>query len=289
MNTKKRLKHLEESNTKVLFTFGAPGSGKTTFLAALYQSMFDDPNLKISLNTSDNAEGVRYIEKISEDLTDFKFPNITAPGTIKEVDWYVEDKSLHTREREGLFTFIDMAGENLQKVYSGSQQTTSTGMYGTLNNEIIEYLTSDLDLNFILIVDYKRAQKDNKLINAFFNFITKFDNPPNNIAIVVTQWDEKPQHDPEEVEAFVRRTCKNTYLRALDMVENLKCFSCTVGSKDPTNPMRIMPDTFNLSSFNPIVGWLFEISQQPRKSSKKDRFTLSISLDDILSLVKSFK
>ncbi|MCX7096993.1 MAG: hypothetical protein NTV43_03690 [Methylococcales bacterium] len=146
MTTINDIEHLINSNTNVVFTFGDVGAGKTTLIIALYLYLFR--SVGVEINSHGNQEGLRYLKHWAAKLSnENKLPQLTVEGTVREVDWIFK-----LENKKAVFTFLDIAGENLNEVNYSKRQNTG----GELSLDINKYLNcSELSIILLCIMYYR--------------------------------------------------------------------------------------------------------------------------------------
>lgn len=231
MATINNIEHLINSNTNVVFTFGDVGSGKTTLLITLYEYLFK--NVGVELNSKGNRDGVTYLMDCAGDLRyNKKLPPPTSTKTIKEVDWMFKFKNQKIDQKVA-FTFLDMAGEDLNNVnFRRNTRNNKGNVGGTLDLDITKYLECD-DLSIILlcIIDYEKASEDNELNHIFINYIKDFNHSISGAAIIVTKWDKNPDRNPD-ISKFINTNAFATLEAIRDLNIEPYIFPFSIGEVD---------------------------------------------------------
>ena len=112
------LEALIAAKTNLILTFGDPGSGKTCFLLALYKYLLLNKQWSIRHNVLRNKDKIDRMHRfIKNERKTGQLPEATNAGEIHELDLlikpkYPDHRGLVSNNKERLFTFIDVAGED---------------------------------------------------------------------------------------------------------------------------------------------------------------------------------
>ena len=156
-----RIQELIRSGTNVVFVFGNIGTGKTCFFLTIVNYLYKTCLLR--LNSKDNIEGIAFIEKLSKQLKEKKeLPAPTSGGQIEEVDLRFKFKN-----KEVVYTFLDMAGEDLRYVdptIISSEINISSEKRGNLDEKINKYLKNQkLPVILLCFIDYELPEEQDRL------------------------------------------------------------------------------------------------------------------------------
>lgn len=224
-----RVEDIKARSGNYIFSFGYPGSGKTTFQWFLMDYLMNvgDFQTKVMVHdTSDGSEweGRRIINDWKKLWIERRFPASTKSGEedIREVRCRVTPRTGQTRPLD--FSFLEISGELLRMVMP--QEHNRPNLVPTL----AAYL-SNTKMKFILVLMLHPDVEDNDTL--FASFITYLDkNFPNlrermSLAVVISKPDESlerlrrygsvnqrvnyDEFDEEAVEDYVNRFCPETY------------------------------------------------------------------------------
>lgn len=285
MTSTDTIEKLIKSNTTVVFTFGNIGAGKTTLLISLYEYLFQ--HIGVDLNSHGNPDGIKYLVECAGELRDDnKLPPVTTTQTIKEVDWMFE-----LNKKKSVFTFLDMAGEDLDLVNPrGSIPSSNSASRGSLHAEITKYLESGkLPVILFCIIDYERSSKDNELNHIFLNYIKGFERLNiSGAAIIVTKWDKNPERN-KDIQAFINKNAIATLTSLKSIVDEPYIFPFSIGELDPEDPQKVK--SLNLTYCKPILQFLHSTSiNKPETSDEFDDTEVldlfSLALRTVFSIFK---
>ena len=197
---------LLNSDSNLVFNFGIAGAGKTCFLATMYKFFYKQWYVKS--NPKYNQAPLNRIENILTDMEAKKIlPPPTPPGESHELDLAISKTS---RDDLKYFTFLDMAGEDLNKIF----------LNGDLSNINRRYLEA-IELNPIIIcfVEYKLGSTYDRKIAHFFDYLDGEGFSFSNFALIITKWDER-EDKTLTLKRYLKTDMEQTYLRVEQMEDS---------------------------------------------------------------------
>ena len=279
------IKILCESDTTVVFTFGYIGAGKTCFLSTLYQYLFENYSLKT--NPQYNSEGLGYIQKHVKQIQSTKnLPPSTSADSIHELDlgFRINGKNL-------MFTFLDLAGEDLKMVNPDEIHSVSKKKSDCTLDEKINRFLSEPNLPVILLclIDSDKAEEQNRHVHNFFNYLVNFYNfDISRVSLIISKWDK---YKDNKLSDFVEKNIKQSKIWLEEEVTTYaSIFPFSIGNvSDDGNKLN---SDWDLKYCREIVDWLYKTSNIQRKKieSKKgaDDFKDEELAKTIITETKSF-
>jgi len=226
-------------HSKHIFLFGRSRAGKSTFLSALIKHITD--SIDVCTNPEGNLDDKILINQWLKDLTENKFPNMTPSGQIFEIE-----VAFAHREKQFQYTFIELAGEDLQQIQPefGGRLPENIENYA-LNSSAFLLLTDSSDPS--------GALSDNLMFWNFFNFIQSQRTLPLRAAVVLTKWDNKQNGETAE------NVMNSHYLQTLQWVKSVRVIE---GKVFPFSIGKVTNGTINTLDYDnkiaPIIQWILK-------------------------------
>lgn len=268
----KSCKELQDKNSNYIFVFGYTGSGKTTVLATL--DLYIRRHYMKTTDPTNNAPGIRHINRIVREISAGRFPKATATGTIIEYDVSIGHENF---DEPVNLTFIEMAGEDLKKISTDEEEGDIK-----LREEINKYLTCpNISIAFLLVADFEERVVKYKEDDLFTNFIGYLKNycrvelPLDCVGVILSKFDRDISEKTTVREVFnnyMPQTQK--HLRSKTFVENGKVFPFSVGevSRDKSGTVNGI-STIDLTDAQNIINWLFKVyNDEPEQRSAFGNF-----------------
>jgi ABC-type cobalamin/Fe3+-siderophores transport system ATPase subunit len=235
------------NNTNYIFTFGSVGSGKSTLMATLTRFLSEKATLHINPK---NINGTRlYLKDWLKKLEKQEFPPRSLTGEIVEVDLGIQFRN--TNEEDSLIiTFLEMSGEDLQKV----DIKTGDGM---LTANFVTYIKNAK--MFLIVTDFDSAKDDDQLIFLFLNkLLNEYKINIYAVALIISKWDLS--EGKINVRDFVAENMKLTknWLESSN-IEEPRVFTFSVGkvqSNLPDSESKIVQ--LLLDDSKKIITWIEE-------------------------------
>lgn len=208
-----KFKQLSNRDTNFIFLFGKPASGKSYITASMIYYMQTCGLGTLHITKSNSREAELLVEDMYKNFHDGVI--ISRTNRIDppyEIDLVFEPKDKRLPEMK--ITFLEISGENLQKVKVSDGDSTT----GTLPDDIQIYLKCrDIKLIFFLVADHQTASHDSTTINKFLEYVhNKNENLDNSsYLLAITKWDTYCDRNNEDVDAFARRNMPNIYSRLM--------------------------------------------------------------------------
>ncbi len=203
-------KSLQDRKTTFVFLFGRPGSGKTAIISSLCHFMGTHPSGSLEVRNKSNKEGLFFLKEIFRKGTKGLFLERTARNKITEVDLkYTPRKPKKSMN----LTFLEMSGEDLNKVELKRDTIAGRAQGGTLPDNIDIYLKCPrVRMVFLLVTEQSRAQEDDVFMFEFLDYLRKkqkkFRKP--KVLLLVSKWDQYGGKYKKDIGAFVARKMKLT-------------------------------------------------------------------------------
>jgi hypothetical protein len=218
-----QISYLENKETNFVFIFGKRAAGKTVITASLlnYLSSHCDFGTLVGIydeSSQSSNDGRRTLETIRRKFSEKRLPARTDQGSLTEID--IKFDPLNKSKRSLWLTFLEMAGEDLEKVdlneNSRSQFPTNIDVFFKANN---------LSMIFILVTSHNEAYKDDSLMVQFLDYIISRDARFQNsrILLLISQWDTF--QGVIELEDFLKTRMPLTFARLRKNTNAFRHFS----------------------------------------------------------------
>jgi hypothetical protein len=243
---------MQDSN--FVFFFGKPSIGKSVILASMMYYMNaragslrprrDSPNTK-------EAE-VLYFDML-DDLRRGKLPRRSTQMQVTQLNFVFEPNNTSKKVRPINLTFLEMSGEDLQKVRRG----------GSFDRKIDEYLNAEIPINFILVTDYDNIDDDDSLMISFLNEIEKKSRRFSmvNAILLVSKWDKSGDTnapDEDYLNNFIAEHMPMTNTQ-MDNYQLYKSYYTIgkIGEKKDDEGNELI-ERLNLSTAKMLSEWLYK-------------------------------
>jgi GTP-binding protein EngB required for normal cell division len=218
-----QIKQLEEKQTNYVFLFGDKVVGKSTMVASMLNRISSDPDFEVEvLRSENNSAGTRYVLDFRDALKSKKFPNRTANEETFQLDVIFYKRDSNGQRLGGTpLTFIDISGENLNKV-----SIKGDGKFPDLVD--IYFKADRIPMLFLLVTTPAKATEHDSLFNEFLDYIVSKDPKfrDSNICLVVTQYDRYKEYtNGLSIEKFVKERMPLSYGRFLSKRNGFTYFS----------------------------------------------------------------
>lgn len=223
------VQEVEEKTTgNYVFSFGFPGSGKTTFQWMLMNYLMNEGPLRVEIDIpsraqGDDWEGRAIINTWKSQWIEGRFPDPNASGEqdVREVHLNVTTTSGKKLSTD--FSFLEMSGELLQQVIPSS--TTPPSLAPLLN----AYLSNPRLKFCIVLLLSPDVEENDQLFASFISYLRKYfpgliDRA--SIALIVSKPEESLRRlnehgstagksflklDSEALQAYANKFCGETY------------------------------------------------------------------------------
>jgi len=207
-----------------IFSFGFPGSGKTTFQWMLMRYLIDHGPFVTEVKTEPDWRGIELINEWKSQWIEGRFPdpNASAESDIREIN--VRTKATAGRTLSFDFSFLEMSGELLQQVMplAGSPPVLSPLLSAYLNNPRLKFC--------VMLMLSPDVEQNDQLFATFIAYLKK--NFPEltrrmSLGVIVSKPDASlkklqeygaadgktifDEFDKEAVKAYVNKFCGQTY------------------------------------------------------------------------------
>lgn len=282
MDHEEYIDSLIESGTNVIFMFGRPGVGKTCFLLAIIKYL--SKKYALELGSVYNKDGIAYMENLQKELEkDNSLPDPNLPGPINEMDL-----SFRTDNKEVIFTFLDIAGEDLKKV----EPTKKTDVFpskenGVLAEKINKYLNNrELSVILLCFIDYPFANSQDRFVHMFFSYLKRScDFNLDRIALIISKWDMS--HEKRDFVDFLQSETTQCYLWLNEKVKTPNAFPFSIGKVDQKKNKLI--GNINLDYCKDIVDWINKVADIPDTRYREKRKIFEIILQKIKFVLRIFR
>lgn len=212
-NIEDRFVKFREKNFFYLLTVGTAGSGKTTILGALLNSMkqFSDDG-----SVLENARDAVSVGVFPESTPPLGLESLTPSFIYKDI--------LLNRKRQQKLTMIDIYGEGHENSLSHTNEKRGERFqYGHVYDAIF---ASSTPILMLYIIDYKEIRKKNNFHNIIFSYIEEYRKRNNfKVLLLISQWDEMrvEGQDYPTAKEFLKVEAKDLY-NNLHLFEDVKKF-----------------------------------------------------------------
>lgn len=205
---------IERKDTNYIFLFGRPATGKSYITASMIYYMKNSKLGDLNLSPTTSRESQLLFDDLYDNFGTGKIIDRTnaTVTTPYELDLVFTPKD--SRLPPMKITFLEMSGENLQKVQILRNDPNS----GKLSDDIdIYFLCHNIKLIFFLVADHEHAAEDSKAIDKFLQYVfhkdIKFNNA--NYLLAITKWDTyNGRH--KKIEGFTTETMPNIHNRLIN-------------------------------------------------------------------------
>lgn len=161
-----------KTNGNYIFSFGFPGSGKTTFQWMMMNYLMNEGPFRTEISVPDRADGPDWdgratINSWKSQWIEGRFPDPTAAGEgdIREIE--VKTKTTSGKKMELDFSFLEVSGELLRQVLPDD------GIKPRLAPLLSAYLGNpNLKFTIILVIN-PDVEKNDHLFASFFTYLKK--------------------------------------------------------------------------------------------------------------------
>lgn len=286
-------KHLEDNeilkkrDTTFIFLYGASSVGKTSFLISLIHHLRCDRNATFSpRNLDQNRDSHIYLRQILASFYDERIlPKPTAKDLVYELDFEFEPNSPKIPAK---FTFLDMQGERLEKVY------LKVGNTGKLPDNIDKYFEmAGIKMCFILMIPcdagryYEHHDKDQYRTDVevksnrpgedeketwsnidsncvdFLDYIRSKDESFDNshILFLISQWDKYIGKHKEDQFEFMKDKLPFTFARLNNRGSTIGTYSVGEVKTKRKNDGTLVEflETINYESPKKVKDWIYNV------------------------------
>ena len=266
----------DKSEGNYIFSFGFPGSGKTTFQWMLMNYLMNDGPFRTEITIPDRAQGPDWegraiINTWKNQWIEGRFPDPTASG---EQD--IREIQVHTRTTSGKklsldFNFLEMSGELLQQVMPGmtSAPTLAPLLSAYLNNPHLRFC--------VILMLSPDVEENDQLFASFITYLKKYF--PGlidrmSLGIIVSKPEQSLRRlqeygstdgdtgfatfDEDAIQAYLNRFCGETHEIWMDWPEEKTLLSpLRLGDIEMMNgePRLVDPDFRHIEQ---IFFWMFK-------------------------------
>lgn len=276
-------KHLENSDSTVIFLYGLPGSGKTCFLASLLRYLYKY-DYDLILNTQQNPKGSQYFMYLLETIDEMKIPEITGLAENNEIDICI---TLNGQER--YYTFVDVSGEHL------SFKDESNNLDLQTKEKVDTYLANP-NISVILLSFFDPANPEFSLNSQDKNHFILWNyirNKPSffySIAGIITKVDKlqsDPNYEDLDFKQIARSLVDSHLSNTYNFIKRFKGINCSIipysiGIVSDDNESLISIDE---SGAKKILEWLESIFVKKKSNSFKIFITFIIVIFIILHIL----
>ena len=257
---------LVESCTNVILVFGLPNAGKTCFMLAMYY--FLRTTYVVEVN-DDNKDGTKYLNDALLKFDKGDLPPRNRSGSIIEIDVAIESGN-----REFVFTFIDLSGEDLllfDHVLAAEKGDVDPRISALFENPQIRLsimLFGSTEKDTYLKTDLLNQSLFGRILSKYPKFgLERF-------CFIVTKWDiainEDSGDDDKDFGEFVQRRYPQTRLRLMQ-VSHASIFRFSIGKVIRVAVDQNVEDLgkaeasyrvedINMSYCGPVVAWLLSVA-----------------------------
>lgn len=210
-----QIAYIENKDTDYVFLFGASQAGKTAVCASIiyYLSnpeviLGDMEEFRYDEDTRNKLTDLTLINTIREAVRSRNFPGRTMLGSLSHINIRYRPKR---RSRPAVsMTFLEMSGEDLQKVESTKEK------FGSLPTDIDVFFKADrnrVSMLFVLVTSHKYATRDDKLMVNFLDYIISQDSRfrDSRVLLLVSKWDTYV--GDKDIKEFVRERMPFTWAK----------------------------------------------------------------------------
>ena len=261
-----------DKNAHYIFTFGEFGSGKTTvngMITMLLHRLYTAVNDPIG-----NKEGIEVMNTIQHNLENGDFPPASSPERVYE---YITSIHLDSEEYINL-VFVEMSGENLEKLDKGDQE---------IDDFIKPYLLCPgASLTYLLVADYERVMGEGNsnikhpdfFFQNFLSYIFRLKTEKGNsvninrVLLILSKYDEKSGDD--DLVSIVQSKLPRTYnFMKSPKIQYARVFPFSVGQVETDEDGEDYIETLDLGgSVKAIAEYLLSLYVKPKKLSIWQRF-----------------
>ncbi len=255
-----------KKNTVFVFTFGRPGVGKSTILAAITYFLKISTRIILRVNRQNKGGMKVVIEDWTKTLSRGNFPPRSIVGEIIEVDVGLEDG---TEQFEELgFTFFEISGEDLMII--DLQNFLSKSGSEDWNLEETEFPETVIDAIrcsefFIIVVQSDELEGDydeDWLIDQFFEILEEEKNKgklKENIylLLIISKWDLSRYSNTEKV---IKKYLSNTYawIRSKRLFDKSAIKTFTIGEVKKDSDEKAVITDIKLDDARKIIEWIYK-------------------------------
>ena len=169
------------------------------------------PSGSLEVRNRKNKEGIFLLKEIFRKGREGLFLERTARNKITEIDLkYTPRKP----KKPVNLTFLEMSGEDLNKVELERDYVTGDPTGGNLPDNIDIYLKSPkVKMLFLLVTEQGRAREDDLFMFEFLDYLRKkhknFIKP--KVLLLVSKWDQYNGRYKDDISSFVAKHMKLTY------------------------------------------------------------------------------
>jgi len=190
----------EKQSGNYIFSFGFPGSGKTTFQWMLMNYLMNEGSFQTAISIPDRPEGEDWEGRVlinawKDQWIEGRFPDPTATGENAVREVMIETRTTTGRKIHSNFGFIEMSGELLQEVLPkpGAAPGLAPVLRAYLDNP-------NLRLCVVLMLS-PDVEENDQLFASFIAYLNK--NCPGltdriSLAMIIS----KPQESLARLQAF---------------------------------------------------------------------------------------
>jgi len=242
---------IKNKDSNYVFFFGVSSSGKTVILSAiLYYLRTRAGALEPKLGTENTKSAKVLLHDLTEKIKLGIFPDRTTRDQVTRLDFEFIPNNRSKKVTPINLTFLEIAGGNHQDISKGNGYHSS----------IDDFIKADIPLNIIIVTSYDKAERDDTLIQEFFNELIykgkklKF----VNVILVISKWDKSGRSEvlkEIELENFIERYLPMTN-QHLDSYGLSKTYF-TIGKVINTQNEEKIQE-LNLESAELLSNWLYE-------------------------------
>lgn len=255
----KKYDKLRAKGTNYVFLFGSPASGKSYITTSLIYYLQTCALGRVRFPESNEKEAQILLEENYKRFHDGKLldrTNTAAPPYEIDIVFTPNER----RSPPMKITFLEMAGENLNKVKILKEDPGS----GKLPDDINIYLQCpDINLIFFLVADHNNANNDSVLIDRFLNYVNNQNDRfgSTNNLLLITKWDTYPNKGQQSAGDFARIEMKQvmSYLKMHKIKNAVTSYSVGLikrEKKDGKEYEKI--HTVETESASIVIQWLYE-------------------------------
>lgn len=158
----------ERSSGNILFSFGLPGAGKTTFQWMMMRYLMNEGPFSTRIHIPEKAhgpdwEGRALIDEWKTQWISGRFPESTRTGNTREIQ--IETRTTSGRKVATRFSFIEIAGELLKKVlpHGGNVPTLEPSLQTMFGNDALQYT--------VILMVHPESEENDTLFADFITFL----------------------------------------------------------------------------------------------------------------------
>lgn len=243
---------IDTKNSNYVFFFGKPQIGKSVILASmLYQMNARLGTIRPIVNTPNSQEAKVLLYDMLNNIKQGILPNRSQEETVIEIDLQFEPNNKSKKVVPINLTFLEMSGEDLQKIKRG----------GNLIQNIDDYLNANIPLTFIMVTDCENADKDDALMISFLQYLEEKNRNYKqvNAILVVSKWD-KMGHGNAPHEDYLNNFIRDQMPMTNNQLENYELFKTyySVGQFETNEDGGEKLVKLNLSTASVLAEWLYE-------------------------------